>query len=153
MVGLPGGSEIADGVEAVGEAGAVAEPAIEAAADAASVGSGPASGYLEVSDAYSSSAAVRNFASPDPTDFIFDSQSERFVMGTGPQGHNSILQAAGISPSDSIVGGGIWREDGGLMTNEFSGHFGMNWTPEIRLQFQGFMQSNGVNITRFPWQE
>jgi len=34
MVGLPGGSEIADGVEAVGEAEAVVEPAIEAASTA-----------------------------------------------------------------------------------------------------------------------
>ena len=114
-------------------------------------GSGPASGFLEVSAAYSSSKAVQNFASPTPTDFIFDSQSQRFVMGDGPLGHDSVLHAAGIAPSDSTVGGTIWNENGSLMTDEWSGHYGQNWTPGIRQQFQSFMQQNGVNITHTPW--
>jgi hypothetical protein len=122
-----------------------------AAAENARVGSGPASGFLEVSDAYASPRAVQNFASPNATDFIFDSQSGRFVMGNGPLGHDSILQAAGITPSETTVGGTIWRGNGSLMTNEWSGHYGQNWTPEIRQQFQDFMQQRGVNIKHTPW--
>jgi hypothetical protein len=119
---------------------------------AETVGSGPASGFLEVSDAYASSKAVQNFASPTATDFIFDSQSGRFIMGDGGiLGHDGILAAGKITPSETTVGGTIWRENGSLMTDEWSGHYGQNWTPEIRQQFQNFMQQNGVNITHTPW--
>ena len=121
------------------------------AAEGVATGSGPASGFLEVSDAYSSSKAVQNFASPTATDFIYDSQSQRFVVGSGPLGHDSILDAAGITPSETTVGGTIWRENGGLMTDEWSGHYGQNWTPAIRQEFQNFMQQHGVNITHTPW--
>jgi RHS repeat-associated protein len=114
-------------------------------------GSGPASGYLEVSDAYASSKAVQNFSSSTPKDFIFDPNSGRFVMGRGPFGHDSILEAARITPSESTVGGTIWRENGNLMTNEWSGHYGQNWTPEIRAQYLNFMQEQGVDITHIPW--
>lgn len=114
-------------------------------------GSGPASGFLEVSSSYGSSKAVQNFASSTATDFIYDTQSQRFVMGSGSLGHDSVLQAAGIAPTETTVGGTIWRENGSLMTDEWSGHYGMNWTPDIRQQFQGFMQQNGVNITHIPW--
>jgi len=121
------------------------------AAEGVATGSGPASGFLEVSDAYSSSKAVQNSASPTATDFIYDSQSQRFVMGSGPFGHDSILDATGITPSETTVGGTIWRENGSLMTDEWSGHYGQNWTPAIRQEFQNFMQQNGVNITHTPW--
>jgi hypothetical protein len=84
---------------------------------AETVGSGPASGFLEVSDAYPSSKAVQNFASPTATDFIFDSQSGRFIMGDGGiLGHDGILAAGKITPSETTVGGTIWRENGSLMT-------------------------------------
>lgn len=74
-------------------------------------------------------------------------------MGNGPFGHDSILEAAGISPSENTVGGTIWRENGNLMTNEWSGHYGQNWTLEIRTQFQTFMQQQGVDITHIPWEQ
>jgi hypothetical protein len=44
-------------------------------------GSGPASGYLEVSDTYASSKAVQNFNSSNPTDFIFDPNSGAICHG------------------------------------------------------------------------
>jgi RHS repeat-associated protein len=122
---------------------------LERAATAA--GSGPAKGFIEISDAYASSKAVQNLATSKPIDFIFDSQSGRFVMGNNPLGHDGILQAAKISPSGSTVGGTIWRENGVLKTDEWSGHYGMNWTPEIRQQFQNFMQQHGIDVTHIPW--
>ena len=115
------------------------------------VGSGPAKGFLEVSDAYASSKAVQNFGSARPTDFIFDAQSQRFIMGRGPLGHDSVLQAGRIAPSETTVGGRIFRQDGRLITDEWSGHYGQNWTPELRQQFQNFMQQHGVDITHTPW--
>jgi filamentous hemagglutinin len=124
---------------------------MNAAARTAVRGSGPAQGFLEVSDAYRSSKAVPGFGSSRPTDFIFDPHSQRFIMGSGPLGHDSILQAAGIAPSETIVGGRIYRQGGTLVTDEFSGHYGQNWTSEIRQQFQSFMQQHGVDITHIPW--
>lgn len=114
-------------------------------------GSGPAKGFLEVSDAYASSKAVQNFGSAKTTDFIFDSQSQRFIMGNNSLGHPGILRAGGISESKSVVGGGIFRRDGQLMSSEWSGHFGQNWTPEIRQHYQSFMQQHGVNIQHTAW--
>lgn len=117
----------------------------------ASNGSGPTNGFLEVSDLYVSSKAIQNFNSPRPTDFIFDLESRRFVMGRNEFGHDGILNASNMRPSDNVVGGFIWREDGVLVTDEFSGHYGMNWTPEIRSQYQSFMLNQGVAVAHRPW--
>jgi filamentous hemagglutinin len=115
------------------------------------VGSGPAKGFLEVSDAYKSSKAVQNFSSSRHTDFIYDPKSRQFIMGRGSHGHDSILNAGRISPHDSIVGGRISRQNGRLVTDEWSGQYGQNWTPEIRQQFQNFMQQHGVRVNHTPW--
>jgi len=34
----------------------------------------------------------------------------------------------------------------GKPTNEFSGHFGVNWTPELRIQFQDTMENYGIKV-------
>ncbi|MGK4001462.1 polymorphic toxin type 43 domain-containing protein [Sorangium sp. So ce1036] len=124
------------------------------AADAAR-GSGPAAGFFEVSDAYRSSKAVQRFGSAKPVDFIFDSKSGRFVVSTDrqPHGHDSILQAARISPHSGVVGGRISRQPEGLVTDEWSGHYGRNWTPEIRQQFVDFMRNHGVRVVHTPWED
>ncbi|WP_437624402.1 polymorphic toxin type 43 domain-containing protein [Sorangium sp. So ce1151] len=118
-------------------------------------GSGPAAGFFEVSDAYRSSKAVQSFGAAKPVDFIFDSKSGRFIMSTDrqPHGHDSILQAARISPHSGVVGGRISRQAEGLVTDEWSGHHGRNWTPEIRQQFVDFMNKHGVRITHTPWED
>jgi RHS repeat-associated protein len=114
-------------------------------------GTGPAAGFLEVSDAYPSSKAVQNFGSADFVDFIFDPKSQRFIMGKGPHGHDSILQAGQIVRHEHIVGGRIARRGGRLVTDEWSGHYGENWTPQIRAQFLEFMKAHGVDILHSPW--
>ncbi|WP_225771985.1 hemagglutinin repeat-containing protein [Pseudomonas sp. Marseille-Q5115] len=119
-------------------------------AKAAANGSGPAKGFLEVSDAYSSSKAVQGLSNSKPIDFIYDPASQRFIMGRNQFGHDGILDAGKIPSSDSIVGGGIWKENGILRTYEWSGHYGMNWTPELREQFKSFMSSHGVDVTHTP---
>ncbi|MDR7109784.1 two-partner secretion domain-containing protein [Pseudomonas frederiksbergensis] len=119
-------------------------------AKAAANGSGPAKGFLEVSDAYSSSKAVQGLSNSKPIDFIYDPASQRFIMGKNQFGHDGILDAGKIPSSDAIVGGGIWKENGVLRTYEWSGHYGMNWTPELREQFKSFMSSHGVDVTHTP---
>jgi large repetitive protein len=37
------------------------------------------------------------------------------------------------------------------MTDEFSGHYGDRWTPELRQQFIDFMRSLGLPIEHTPW--
>ncbi|MDD2029508.1 two-partner secretion domain-containing protein [Pseudomonas sp. 39167] len=121
-----------------------------AGAKATATGSGPAKGFLEVSDAYSSSKAVQGLNNSKPIDFIYDPVSQRFIMGRNQFGHDGVLNAGKIPSSDAIVGGGIWKENGVLRTYEWSGHYGMNWTPELRKQFKTFMSSHGVNVTHTP---
>ena len=127
-----------------------AHPVKEAGPKAATNGSGPATGFLEISDAYSSSKAVQGLSNLKPIDFIYDPASQRFIMGRNQFGHDGILDAGKIPSSDAIVGGGIWKENGVLRTYEWSGHYGMNWTPELREQFKSFMSSHGMNVTHTP---
>ncbi|CAN98730.1 Rhs family protein [Sorangium cellulosum So ce56] len=118
-------------------------------------GSGPAAGFFEVSDAYRSSKAVQKFGAATPMDFIFDAKKGRFIMSTERRvhGHDAILHAAGISPHPGIFGGRISRQAGGLVTDEWSGHYGEGWrqNPEIRQQFVDFMSKHGVQVTHTPW--
>lgn len=36
-------------------------------------------------------------------------------------------------------------------TNEWSGHFGMNWTDVVRQQFTDFMSGFGFDTVHTPW--
>jgi len=114
-------------------------------------GSGPAAGFIEISDSYPSSAAVQNLSTSKPIDFVFDPQSKRFVMGNNAHGHDGILQAARIPSSDHIVGGRISRQNGVLVTDEHSGHYGINWTPQIRAKFLQFLKMHGISVTHRTW--
>ena len=110
-------------------------------------GSGPKSGFLEVSGRVKSTKAVQNFQGKSPVDFRYDPDRGRFVMGNNVLGHDGI---PGGFPS-SAPGGRTRFENGGLITDEWSGHYGNLWTPEIRAKFVDFMKQNGVNITHTPW--
>lgn len=115
---------------------------------AKTTGSGPARGFIEVSESYSSVNAVKNFQGKG-TDFIFDTQTGRFVMGNNPSGHTGIAQVMGVAEAQQgrLVGGTIYRQNGVLMTNEHSGHFGHLWNDANRAQFQQFMNNSGVGST------
>ncbi len=113
---------------------------------AKAAGSGPAKGFLEVSSNFKSSKAVQNLTNSKPIDFIFDPKSQRFIMGRNSLGHDGIRMAGNIGHKD-IVGGSIWRQNGKLMTDQSSGHYGTNWTASIRAQFTKFMKQNGVDVS------
>ncbi len=82
-----------------------------------------------------------------PVAFRYDPDSNRFVMGNTPLGHAGI--PGGFS--SSAPGGRIRFENGGLITDEWSGHYGHLWTPKTRNQFVDFMKRSGVDITHTPW--
>jgi RHS repeat-associated protein len=129
-------------------------------------GSGPAPGLLEVSSRYQSSSAVRNFQSAKPVDFVFDAKTGRFVVGTNVvigregammrmnRGHPETATQAGMALDSQVVGGHIRFHKGQLMTSEWSGRLGQNWTPAIRAQYLQHLERYGVSVRHFegfPW--
>lgn len=118
-------------------------------------GSGPGKGMLEVSNRVKSTKAVQNWDAKEGIEYIFDPHSERFIMGKGPSKtgyspHERLVLGADIGHQD-VVGGMISRRNGMLQTNEHSGHYGKNWTPQLREKFVRFMQDNNVNISHTEW--
>lgn len=152
---LTGG--IAGGITAPG-GGAVDAPAPQASRR---TGSGPSPGVIEVSDRYPSARALRNYfprpkytqmgknTTQDPTpEFVYDHVNDIFVTGRVPSrlrhrvdtGHPSLVRAADLDPNN-VVGGHFSRgSNGAIRTNEYSGHYGHKWTPEIRRQFVDSME-------------
>ncbi len=52
-----------------------------------------------------------------------------------------------IADGRTIVGGMFKRgPNGEILTNEFSGHYWQNWTPEIRQQFERVMREYGLPV-------
>ncbi|MFB0626395.1 polymorphic toxin type 43 domain-containing protein [Streptomyces sp. AB3(2024)] len=112
-------------------------------------GSGAAKGVLEVSDRVKSVGAVKNFSPNEPRDFVFDPTTGRFATGAdqGVGGHDSLGDAIGADKS-AMVGGRLRRGPGGeLQTNEWSGHYGMNWDASKRKEFQSFMNRHGISVS------
>lgn len=102
-----------------------------------------------------STAAFENFNPAVPRDFVFDPASQRLLVGgenlSKVLGHTGLVQVGGFS-EDTVVGGQLTRGPAGeFLTNEWSGHFGMNWTDAARQQFADFMSGFGFNATHTPW--
>ncbi len=116
-------------------------------------GSGSAAGVLEVSPLVKSTKAFQNYNPGSSVEFVFDASSNRFVVGRAA-GAGSPHQnlAATINGDSSVVGGMFQRgSNGQILTNEFSGHYWQNWTPQIRTQFQGFLESStGQSMIHTP---
>ncbi|WP_240662435.1 polymorphic toxin type 43 domain-containing protein [Streptomyces sp. WAC 06738] len=111
-------------------------------------GSGPAKGILEVSDRVKSVGAVKSFSPKGERDFIFDPTTGRFATGAhqGVGGHDFLGSAVGADKS-TMVGGRLRRgPNGELQTNEWSGHYGMNWNDSGRKAFQDFMGRHGITV-------
>ncbi|WP_440581368.1 polymorphic toxin type 43 domain-containing protein [Streptomyces sp. PT19] len=115
-------------------------------------GSGPAKGVLEVSDRVKSVGAVKNFSPKGERDFIFDPTTGRFATGVdqGVGGHDFLGSAVGADKS-TMVGGRLRRgPNGELQTNQWSGHYGMNWNDSARKAFQDFMGQHGITVSQTP---
>lgn len=112
-------------------------------------GSGPIKGVLEVSDRVKSVGAVNNFSPKGERDFVFDPTTGRFATGAdqGVGGHDFLGSAVGADKS-TMVGGRLRRgPNGELQTNEWSGHYGMNWNESNRKAFEEFMTRHGISVT------
>ena len=124
-----------------------------AAEDGLMAGSGPGRGVLEVSSQVRSTAAVRSFNPASAREFVFDPANERFVVGQSEKGfgHYGLAQEIGAD-ENTVVGGMLSRgPNGEFFTDEMSGHYGINWTDEVRQQFVDFMRSYGFDIQHTMW--
>lgn len=100
-----------------------------------------------------SSAQLRNFdPRPNPSyggertvEFVYDPVTKRFAVGKA-QGAGSPHQklASAINPDYDhrhVVGGTFSRgSQGEIVTSEYSGHFGENWTDAMRVEFVEFLE-------------
>lgn len=109
-------------------------------------GAGPIAGTIGVSPATESIKALQNFSPGNGVEYVFDTITSTFVVGNGTMKHSPL--AASIGADTNLVVGGIFSRgtNGSILTNEGSGHFWQNWTPEIRQQYVDFMKSMGVNV-------
>jgi len=122
-------------------------------------GSGPASGILEVSAETKSVEAFKNYSPPNPIEFVYDYNANKFLVGKpnqtgifGGSPHQKLVRAGNLNGNTTV--GGMFRrgENGEIITNEFSGHYGENWTPQITEAFKNFMESTtGQKVDHKPW--
>ncbi|MEZ4295816.1 MAG: RHS repeat-associated core domain-containing protein [Polyangiaceae bacterium] len=113
-------------------------------------GAGPTAGVLEVSPLAKSVAAFRTYSpggSREAIEFVFDPNTERFAVGM-PKYRTPMYSpheqlAAAIGADRNAVVGGLFRRGplGEILTNERSGHFWQNWTPEIRSRMKHWLQT------------
>ncbi|WP_189765810.1 polymorphic toxin type 43 domain-containing protein [Streptomyces xanthochromogenes] len=117
-------------------------------------GSGTAKGILEVSDRVKSTAAMRNFKPGEARDFVYDPLTERFATGAKqPMGHDQLGWAIQSDKTEMVGGRLRIGSDGKLETNEWSGHYGMNWNEANRKSFDNFMKRFGIDQTHTPTAE
>lgn len=68
------------------------------------------------------------------------------TVSLGGSPRQQLAESIGAQPS-SVVGGMFRRgSDGEIITNEFSGHYWQNWTPEIRVDFVEAMKNYNVSV-------
>jgi hypothetical protein len=131
------------------------------------IGSGPVDGVLEVSNNVKSVAGFKNY---NPTknplynckciEYIYDTKQKIFLVGQpknvagfeGLSQHQQLQKI--INASRENVVGGIFKrgENGEILTNESSGHFGENWNDNIRKEFVKFMEDlTGQTVKHEKW--
>jgi RHS repeat-associated protein len=126
-------------------------------------GSGPVKGVLEVSDNVKSVKAFNNYNPKErpnvgmpkgTTEFVFDHSNNRFATGNAKGSgspHQKLGQAIGAQPKN-LVGGTMSQTSTVISTDEYSGHYGANWTPDIRQQFQSYMENKtGKTVDHTAW--
>jgi len=86
-----------------------------------------------------------------PNEGIFAINKQLDYRRTGPRfpgsdgsPHSTIRST--LPKSDVVVGGTIRTRNGKLLSDEMSGHYGRNWTDELRRRFQEFMNEQGIEV-------
>jgi hypothetical protein len=127
-------------------------------------GSGPVHGVLTIGPKSRSSGAIRRYdPRPNPdyggqrtVEFVYDPTTRQFAVGRAPAGPGSPHQrlARVVGADEEAVLGGTFRRgnDGRVMTDEFSGHYGSRWTDHTREDFIRFLEdATGQIIEHMPW--
>ncbi len=117
-------------------------------------GSGPAPGVLGLEPGSISSKAIQNYfpsTKNGSVEFIFDPKTSTFAVGkpTSNLGGSPHQQLAKTIKADgaNLVGGMFRRgPNGEVITNEFSGHYWKNWTPEIREKFEKALKEHNLDV-------
>ncbi|XOK62253.1 RHS repeat-associated core domain-containing protein [Paenibacillus elgii] len=120
-------------------------------------GSGPTSGVLGVNSSSQSVEAIKNYYPKEGIEFVFDPKTNTFVVGSPNSSslkgspHQKLAQT--IDADGATVVGGTFKRgaNGEFLTTENSGHYGQNWTPEVRKQFSEVMESYGLPVKHEMW--
>jgi hypothetical protein len=121
-------------------------------------GSGPAPGIVGITDHTSVGALKNYYPRGGGVEFVYEPATNTFVAGRPQNGlfqgspHEQLVQSIG-GGNGTIVGGTFQRgANGQIFTTENSGHYGPNWTPQIRQQFQDWLTGRtGVIVNHQPW--
>lgn len=122
-------------------------------------GTGGAPGITELSARVKSTKALKQQLSRDGAsyEFVFLPDKNTFAINKKLD-YQIELDSPHVSIRKSItksrgrtVGGIIRVRKGKITTDEFSGHYGENWTDEIRDNFVEFMRKYGFEVEHSPW--
>ncbi|ENV22957.1 polymorphic toxin type 43 domain-containing protein [Acinetobacter bereziniae] len=111
-------------------------------------GSGPIDGVIGINPTTTSTGVLNNYYPKTGVEYIFDSSTSTFlVRGKNSPAMHSFLADSIKALKDQVVGGILTRNgDGTFKTNEMSGHFHQNWTPELREKFVQTMEKFGIKV-------
>ncbi len=121
-------------------------------------GSGPTPGVLGLEPGSVSSKAIQNYfpsTKNGSIEFVFDPKTSTFVVGKpaenlGGSPHQQLAKT--INSDASTLVGGMFRRgpNGEMITNEFSGHYWKNWSPEVRVKFEQVLKQYDLNVKHYP---
>lgn len=121
-------------------------------------GTGSVPNVIEVSSRTKSVGALKNYTPKGgkAVEFVYDPVKDSFAVGVAKRGkglspHQKLGDSINADPR-TLVGGHFGRGPNGMIfTDEFSGHYNHNWTPQIRIQFVDFLESRlGVLVEHWP---
>ena len=113
-------------------------------------GSGSVPGVIELNSNIKSSKAFQNGLSKEARDFVYDPTTQKFAMaGKNAEylKHYGLRRIIGATETNVVDGRIKLGSNGEILTSEWSGTYGQNWTPEIVKKFQEFMnKTSGKEI-------
>lgn len=108
---------------------------------------------LGVNSSSMSVKAIQNyFPKKGSIEFVFDPKTNTFAVGAPKRGFSGSPHeqlARSIGADETTVVGGMFRRgaNGEILTNEASGHFWRNWTPQVKEQFQNAMKRYNLGVS------
>ena len=124
-------------------------------------GSGPARGVLGINRNSRSNKAIKNYYPRSMIEFVFDAKTDTFVVGENKDSveflsaHQKLAESINADQGANTTLGGTFSrgENGEIYTTEDSGHFGKNWTDDLRIHFQNVMKKYGLEVKHGRWKQ